>query len=46
MDTTTPAATLCRVAAIPYGEAIAVDAMLSDGEESLIVVRRGNAVHA
>ncbi len=46
MDTTTPAATLCRVDDIPDGEAIAVDAMLSDGEESLIVVRRGNAVHA
>jgi len=37
---------LCRVEDIPDGEAIAVDAALPEGEESLIVVRLGSAVHA
>ncbi|MFC5739976.1 Rieske (2Fe-2S) protein [Dyella tabacisoli] len=47
MDTVTPAqAVLCQLEDIPDGEAIAVDAMLADGEESLILLRRGEAVHA
>jgi len=37
---------LCRLDDIPDGEAIAVDASLPEGEESLIVVRKGEAVHA
>lgn len=37
---------LCRVHAIPDGEAIAVDLVLVDGEESLIVLRQGDAVRA
>ncbi|HET6431598.1 Rieske (2Fe-2S) protein [Dyella sp.] len=37
---------LCRLHDIPDGEAIAVDAALPDGEENLIVWRRGEAVHA
>ena len=37
---------LCRLDDIPDGEAIAVDAMLPDGEESLIVLRLGAQVHA
>lgn len=37
---------LCRLEDIPPGEAIAVDAVLAEGEESLIVVRQGEAVHA
>jgi nitrite reductase/ring-hydroxylating ferredoxin subunit len=37
---------LCRVGDIPDGEAIAVDAALPEGEENLIVLRLGEAVHA
>jgi len=37
---------LCRLDAIPDGEAIAVDALLDDGEESLIVFREGDTVRA
>lgn len=37
---------LCRVDAIPEGEAIAVDAVFAHGEESLIVFRQGDAVRA
>jgi len=46
MDTATPAPPLCRLDDIPDGEAIAVDAALPEGEESLIVVRHGGAAHA
>ena len=46
MDTATPASPLCRLDDIPDGEAIAVDVALRDGEENLIVLRRGDAVRA
>ncbi len=39
----TPA--LCRLEEIPDGGATAVDATLADGEESLILLRRGERVH-
>lgn len=49
MDTFTPAASrdrrmLCRLDEIPDGGATAVDAHLSDGDESLILLRRGEQV--
>ncbi len=37
---------LCRLDEIPAEGATAVDAMLPDGEESLILLRRGDGVHA
>jgi nitrite reductase/ring-hydroxylating ferredoxin subunit len=37
---------LCRIDAIPDGEAVAVDVVLADGEESLIVFRQGQTVRA
>ena len=37
---------LCRLDDIPEGGATAVDALLADGEESVIVLRRDGAVHA
>jgi nitrite reductase/ring-hydroxylating ferredoxin subunit len=37
---------LCRLDDIPDGEATAVDAMLADGEESVIVWRRGEDASA
>jgi nitrite reductase/ring-hydroxylating ferredoxin subunit len=37
---------LCRIDAIPDGAAIAVDVVLADGEESLIVFRQGETVRA
>jgi nitrite reductase/ring-hydroxylating ferredoxin subunit len=46
MDVTSTAGILCRLDDIPDGGAIAVDAMLADGEESLIVLRRGDDAHA
>jgi nitrite reductase/ring-hydroxylating ferredoxin subunit len=46
MDTATPVQPLCRLDDIPDGEAIAVDAALPEGEESLIVVRQGEFAHA
>jgi nitrite reductase/ring-hydroxylating ferredoxin subunit len=46
MDVTPTAGVLCRLDDIPDGGAIAVDAVLADGEESLIVLRRGNDAHA
>ena len=45
MDTN-PERELCRLDAIPDGEAIAVDAALRDGEENLIVFREGDVVRA
>jgi nitrite reductase/ring-hydroxylating ferredoxin subunit len=49
MDISTPAAlsqppALCRLDDIPDGGATAVDASLADGEESLILLRRGEQV--
>ncbi|WEN16105.1 Rieske 2Fe-2S domain-containing protein [Rhodanobacter sp. AS-Z3] len=49
MDPSTPAessqfAALCRLDDIPDGGATAVDAQLVDGEESLILLRRGEQV--
>ena len=46
MDTATPDQALCRLDDIPDGGAIAVDAPLRDGEESVIVLRRHDAVRA
>lgn len=50
MDTVTPVESsdtqaLCRLDEIPDGGATAVDATLADGEESLILLRRGERVH-
>ena len=46
MDTAATLPPLCRLDDIPDGEAIAVDAALPEGEESLIVIRRGPGAHA
>jgi len=46
MDAATPDQALCRLDDIPNGGAIAVDAVLRDGEESVIVLRRDDAVRA
>ena len=46
MDTATPDQALCRLDDIPEGGAIAVDAALRDGEESVIVLRSENTVRA
>lgn len=46
MDTVTSARRLCRLDEMPDGEAIAVDAMLADGEENLILLRQGDRVQA
>jgi nitrite reductase/ring-hydroxylating ferredoxin subunit len=48
MDTASPPESaplaLCRLDEIPDGGATAVDAMLADGEESVILLRRGGQV--
>jgi nitrite reductase/ring-hydroxylating ferredoxin subunit len=41
-----PVQALCRLDEIPDGGATAVDATLADGEESVILLRRGDQVHA
>lgn len=46
MDTVTPIQPLCRLDDMADGEAMAVDASLPEGEENLIVVRKGEAAHA
>ncbi len=46
MDTVTSIPPLCRLDDIPDGGATAVDATLADGEESVILLRRGEQVHA
>jgi nitrite reductase/ring-hydroxylating ferredoxin subunit len=50
MDTVTPLESacpaLCRLNEIPDGGASAVDAVLADGEENLILLRRGEQVRA
>jgi len=46
MDTVTPPRPLCRLDDLPEGEAVALDAMLPGGEESLIVLRKGSDVRA
>jgi len=45
-EAVTPAPPLCRLNEIPDGGATAVDAMLVDGEESLILLRHGEHVQA
>lgn len=45
MDTVT-SRLLCRLDDIPDGEATAVDAVLADGEENLIVLRQGDSARA
>ncbi len=45
MDTLKPVQPLCRLDDIPDGGATAVDATLADGDESLILLRRGEQVH-
>jgi nitrite reductase/ring-hydroxylating ferredoxin subunit len=50
MDTVIPVESpdkqaLCRLEEIPDGGATAVDAVLAEGEESLILLRRGERVH-
>ena len=45
MDTVTPVQPLCRLDDIPDGDTTAVDAVLTDGEKSLILLRRGEQVH-
>ena len=44
MDTITPVLPLCRLQDIPDGGATAVDALLADGEQSLILLRDGGQV--
>jgi len=46
MDTVSPNLPLCRLQDIPDGGVIAVDALLPEGEENLILLRRGEQVHA
>ena len=45
MDTVTSARPLCRLDEIPDGGATAVDAVLVDGEASVILLRRDEQVH-
>ncbi|WP_158753050.1 Rieske 2Fe-2S domain-containing protein [Dyella sp. S184] len=44
MDTVTSVPPLCQLDDIPDGGATAVDALLSSGEESLILLRQGDQV--
>ena len=44
MDTITTVLPLCRLTDIPDGGATAVDALLADGEQSLILLRDGGQV--
>ncbi|HXD38367.1 MAG TPA: Rieske 2Fe-2S domain-containing protein [Rhodanobacter sp.] len=44
MDTITTVLPLCRLQDIPDGGATAVDALLADGEQSLILLREGQQV--
>ena len=44
MDTVTPVQPLCLLENIPDGGATAVDAVLADGSENLILLRRGEQV--
>jgi nitrite reductase/ring-hydroxylating ferredoxin subunit len=46
MDTATPLRPLCRLDDLPEGEAVALDALLPEGEENLIVLRQGGEVRA
>lgn len=46
IDTASPARALCRLDDLPEGEAVALDVLLPDGEENLIVLRRGDQVRA
>ncbi|WP_250628566.1 Rieske (2Fe-2S) protein [Pinirhizobacter soli] len=46
MVSISPGQTLCLLEDIPDGGAIAVDAVLADGEDSIIVLREGGHVRA
>jgi nitrite reductase/ring-hydroxylating ferredoxin subunit len=46
MDTATSPRRLCRLDDMHDGEATAVDALLPEGEESVILLRQGERVHA
>lgn len=46
MDTVSPMQPLCRLDEIPDGGATAVDAVLADGADSVIVLRHGEQVQA
>ncbi|TBR36923.1 MULTISPECIES: Rieske (2Fe-2S) protein [Dyella] len=46
MDTLQSDRHICRLDELTEGEAIAVDAVLPDGPENLIIIRRGERVHA
>jgi nitrite reductase/ring-hydroxylating ferredoxin subunit len=46
MDTATSPRRLCRLDDMPDGEAMALDVLLPEGEESVILLRRGGQVNA
>ena len=46
MDTVPPSSLLCRLDEIPDGGATAIEGVAAAGDESVIVERRGDAVHA
>ncbi|GLQ50274.1 Rieske (2Fe-2S) protein [Dyella flava] len=46
MDTATSPRRLCRLDDMPDGEAIALDVLLPEGEESVILHRQGGQVNA
>jgi len=46
MDTATSPRRLCRLDDMPDGEAIALDVLLPEGEESVILLRQGGQVNA
>ena len=46
MDTATSPRRLCRLQDMPDGEATALDVLLPEGEESVILLRQGEQVHA
>ncbi len=43
---TAPIQALCALQDVPDGGAIAIDAMLADGEENIVLLRRGAEVYA
>jgi nitrite reductase/ring-hydroxylating ferredoxin subunit len=46
MDTATSPRRLCRLDDMPDGEAVALDVLLPEGEESVILLRQGDRVNA
>jgi nitrite reductase/ring-hydroxylating ferredoxin subunit len=46
MDTASSRRRLCRLDDMPDGEAMAVDVLLPEGEESVIMLRQGEQVNA